>query len=303
MDLPIRMLGRVVWAGLLLAVVGCAANNDNGRIIYGSSQKLGVLQNTEITESSGLAASRRLPGVFWTHNDSGNPPDLYAINELGHDLAVCTIDGVENRDWEDMASFELDGAAYLLIGDVGDNERKRADCELVVVREPAIDPTQRGQELTVEPEAVMRFVYPDGAHDCEAVAVDADEAAVYLVTKAPLVCRVYRLPFRLTAEEALTAELVTEMILPFVTAMDISPDGERAVLATYGDAQEFVRWPDHSWADAFAAAGRIISLPSRTQGESICFNREGQGLYLTSEKTPTPLYHIPGEPTPQEVQP
>ena len=293
----------LIFPAWLACVVGCASGDDNRRIVYGSSEKLAVLESVEITESSGLAASRRSPGVLWTHNDSGNPPRLYAINELGQDLAACTVDGVENRDWEDLASFELDGAAYLLIGDVGDNERKRADCELVVVREPVIDPAQRAQEVTVEPEAVMRFVYPDGAHDCEAVAVDADEAAVYLVTKAPLVCRVYRLPLGPTGDEAMTAELVTEMILPFVTAMDISADGERAVLATYNDAQEFVRWPDHSWADAFAAAGRIIPLPSRRQGEAICFDREGRGLYLTSEKTPAPLYHIPGEPTPQEVQP
>ena len=31
----------------------------------------------ELRESSGLGISRTRPGVFWTHNDSGDRPRLY----------------------------------------------------------------------------------------------------------------------------------------------------------------------------------------------------------------------------------
>ena len=34
----------------------------------------------EVRESSGLAVSRAYPGVFWTHNDSGDRPRLYALD-------------------------------------------------------------------------------------------------------------------------------------------------------------------------------------------------------------------------------
>ena len=41
---------------------------------------LGAINDPSIDESSGLAASRRNPGLLWTHNDSGNPPYLFATN-------------------------------------------------------------------------------------------------------------------------------------------------------------------------------------------------------------------------------
>ena len=36
----------------------------------------------ELTESSGLAVSRTQPGVLWSHNDSGDGPNLYAMRSL-----------------------------------------------------------------------------------------------------------------------------------------------------------------------------------------------------------------------------
>ena len=36
---------------------------------------------TELRESSGLGVSQSYPGVFWTHNDSGDGPRLYAIDD------------------------------------------------------------------------------------------------------------------------------------------------------------------------------------------------------------------------------
>ena len=36
----------------------------------------------ELHELSGIVASRKHPGVFWAHNDSGNPLELFAIDAL-----------------------------------------------------------------------------------------------------------------------------------------------------------------------------------------------------------------------------
>ena len=38
------------------------------------------ISDPRITESSGLAASKLHPGVYWTHNDSGDGPYVYAID-------------------------------------------------------------------------------------------------------------------------------------------------------------------------------------------------------------------------------
>src|SRR5205085_1640483 len=74
----------------------------------------GVLAAPGLTESSGIVASRIHPGVYWTHNDSGNPPELFAVDERGRNLGVWRVSGASNVDWEDISS---DAAGHLIIGD------------------------------------------------------------------------------------------------------------------------------------------------------------------------------------------
>ena len=71
----------------------------------------GYLQNDQLGELSGLAASSTNPGTFWAINDSGNRAKLFALNNHGKNLAEMTLPLV-NRDWEDMAAFEYAGAGY-----------------------------------------------------------------------------------------------------------------------------------------------------------------------------------------------
>jgi hypothetical protein len=74
--------------------------------------------------------------------------------------------------------------------------------------------------------------------------------------------------------------------------MDISPDGLRCIILTYGNAFEYTRAPDEKWSKAFSRRPRMIRLPARRQGESICYGLDGTTLYLTSEKKPTPLIEV-----------
>src|SRR5215204_277035 len=37
----------------------------------------------DVPEASGLAVSRRRPGLIWTHNDSDNDAELFALDESG----------------------------------------------------------------------------------------------------------------------------------------------------------------------------------------------------------------------------
>ena len=95
-------------------------------------EELGVVPD-ELTESSGLAVSRTQPGVLWSHNDSGDGPNLYAIDPSGRLLAVFPVANAAAVDWEDMSSgpcpasllarAPLEGAACLYLADSGDNDR------------------------------------------------------------------------------------------------------------------------------------------------------------------------------------
>src|SRR5688500_11092431 len=64
---------------------------------------LGTLQSENVTESSGIGLSRRVRGVFWTHNDDGTPA-LFGFTTNGTPVSVWTIEGLELRDWEDIAT-------------------------------------------------------------------------------------------------------------------------------------------------------------------------------------------------------
>jgi hypothetical protein len=91
----------------------------------------------------------------------------------------------------------------------------------------------------------------------------------------------------------MTARAIAPLGIPDVTAMDISPDGARAIVLTYIDAYEYVRATDETWAEAFSREGRLVSMPPRIQGESICYGPDGKTLYLTSEGASQPLWEVP----------
>ena len=292
---------------LILILPGCLIAGGTTRpgamrtIEYAPGQKLCELANRKIGESSGLACGRLAKDVFWTHNDSGDPPVIYAFGADGKDLGAFRVQGAAAKDWEDMASFKIGKKAFLLLADVGDNARKRKTCELYIVREPRLPRTTTrpapGKPAAgrVKVRVKIVFAYEDGPHDCESVAVDANGRKIYLATKeTPLTAKIYELPLpNKSPRKTLKAKAVADLPTLFATAMDISPDGLRAVVLNYGAAYQYTRAPGQTWAKAFSQLPRQIKVPARRQGESICYGPDGKTLYLTSEKLPTPLWQVP----------
>ena len=271
-----------------------------GRVDYLPGKVLGRLASDEIDESSGLAAGRVNKGVLWTHNDSGDKPRIFAVNSAGADLATVKIKGASARDWEDMCSFAIGDKSFLMLADIGDNFSARSGCTLYVLPEPKLQAKPKPQTLTAPAAMVINFQYEDGARNCESIAVDTTTKTIYLVSKRKgMNCKVYAmgLPNK-TPKKPLVAKAVAPLLIPTTTAMDISCDGLRAVVLTYGHAYEYIRRPDETWAHGFSRAPQVIKLPYRSQGESICFAPDGRTLYLTSENLPVPLIRVsPKTPT------
>ena len=99
----------IVWSGLL--AVHLLGESPSQRALaaglrVGKSaaprilEQVGVVPD-ELRESSGLAISRTQPGVLWSHNDSGDGPNLYALDISGKLLGVFRVNGAMARDWED----------------------------------------------------------------------------------------------------------------------------------------------------------------------------------------------------------
>ena len=282
-------------AALTASLLPAAEKTPPAPIEYGPARLVCTLANQEIDESSGVACSRRNEGVFWTHNDSGDPPRIFAFNAKGEDLAVFELKGAIHHDWEDMASFTHRAKSGLLIADVGDNDEMRDQYTLYIVREPRVDPTKRGVRDKLKVEAAVDFTYEDGSHNCEAVGVDTASKLVLLITKVQFgKCKAYAIDLPEEKPKApLLAKAIATLSIPLVTAMDVSPDGLRAIVLTYGNAFEFTRAPDEKWSAAFARAPRTLVMPPRRQGEGICYGPDGKTLYLTSEKAPCPFFEVP----------
>jgi len=288
---------------LSVATGTVAAETDTPipRLEYGKGRELAKLADPAIKESSGLAAGRANPGVFWTHNDSGSRPQVFAFTMQGKALATVTVAGARARDWEDIASFTYNGRGVLLAGDVGDNNVNRRLCTLYAFHEPRLTAQKHAAQGTVKLVQAINFTYEDGPHNCESVAVDPTDRTVYLVSKAGgRQCKVYSLAWpKRSAKGPHVARPVATLEIPTTTAMDISPDGLRAVVLTYGPAFEYARRPAETWAQGFARPGRRLAMPPRAQGESICYGADGKTLYLTSEckrknsANPSPLIEIP----------
>lgn len=271
-------------------------------IEYGPMRVAGAITDQHITESSGLAAARAPAnaGMLWTHNDSGDIPQLFLLSERGTLKATYRVDVPFATDWEDVCSFELDGEPYLLIGDVGDNAHRRQRVTLWLVPEPTFDPERTSAfPLKIKPTRRIDFTFAQGPQDCESVAFDPVRREIVLVTKVdprrPPVglagVYVFALPEQDNAEP-IVVERAAELSLRITTAADLSPDGLRCVVATYGDAWQYVRQPDESWAEAFARPGKTVQLGPRGQSEAIAYAADGKTLVLTAEGVGKPLWRV-----------
>ncbi len=259
---------------------------------YKRPVQLGVIEDESIDESSGLARSHTRPGAFWTHNDSGDRPRLFLIDGKGRTLATFRVRGAKATDWEDMCSYQIDGSSYLAVGDIGDNARKRSSVQIYLIKEPRFNGDAPADgELNVVRTITCK--YETGPTDCESIAFDPHERTILLMSKRlGLRSAVFEVPLA-DESEKVTARVIATVGVPAPTSMDISVDGRRAIVLTYGNGFEFTRRATESWSDAFERAPRGITMPTRRQGEAICYGADDRSLYLTSEKTSQPFWKIP----------
>jgi hypothetical protein len=200
--------------------------------------RVGTLQAEAIRESSGIVASRKFPGVYWTHNDSGNPPVLYAVTREGELIREYPV-AARNEDWEDIA---IDDAGHLYIADTGNNAKGRQEMLILRVDEPNPRAPQQGRPAPLRVTTTWRLAYPDPANrfDCEALFIHAGHGHLIPKRRDGSVAEIYRFPLDpapAAPTRTLTPESITNLpgIRAPVTAADISPDGRRlAVLTVLG---------------------------------------------------------------------
>lgn len=273
----------------------------------------------ELTETSGVAISRRDAGVIWSHNDSGDTPTLYRIDRTGRLTGTFELGGAEAFDWEAMdigpclapsTSDDVDGSSdtevdaslegsedtspesepsrdCLYAADVGDNGLQRESVTVYVVAEPG---PERSDGI-LQGVRALHLSYPDGARDSEAVAVPP-EGGLILITKG----RTPDIDLHWVSPSLLAESIGSPDVLPLppgvrlpiepdwqvgraVTGAAVHPDGHILAVRTYSEIR-FYQWP---LGDEPVEAARPCHLGStEPQGEAIAFDTDGH-LLLTSE--------------------
>lgn len=261
---PTGTRAAALAAALLLFAGAGPAVADDGR-----PDRDFTIEDPRITESSGLAASRAHPGVYWTHNDSDDGPYVFAVDSrTGKTLATITMRGVgEPRDVEGI-SIGPDGDIY--VGDIGDNLDGSWD-HVWIYRFP--EPKQL-RDATVT--AVQYDVkYADGARNAEALMVHPKTGRVYIASKNEDGGGLYEGPAKLTAGSTNVFRRVGEV--PWVTDGAFSPDGTRLALRSYFSAREY------AFENGRLGADRPVAAPFQRQAESVTYTADGSALMFGSE--------------------
>jgi len=81
----------------------------------------GRIQDSELVEASGLVASHRFPGIYYSIQDSLNPDKVYAMKYNGEAIGKFDLEGIDQHDWEDITMLEYNGVDYIYVGDIGNN--------------------------------------------------------------------------------------------------------------------------------------------------------------------------------------
>jgi hypothetical protein len=271
---------------------------------YDKPKVIGKIETGEITESSGIAASKCQPDVLWTHNDSGDNAFIFALNLKGERLGTWKVTDAKNIDWEDIAEIKTAaGECVLYIGDIGNNTRVRDEFTIYRVKEPKVLPENKSSSkknpLETEASEAIKFSYPDLRRDAETLMVHPATGDIYILSKRLSgASAVYKLKSDFDPGKTNKLENIGDFTVPaipngFLTGGDIAPDGKHVIICDYFNAYELVL-PEKAknFDEIWKETPLIVELGAREQGESVGYSADGNSIFATSEKKNAPLIEV-----------
>lgn len=229
-----------------------------------------------LNELSGLAASRSHSGLLWAIEDSGNPPNVSAIDISGELRATISLASATNTDWEAIALRPGSNGDELIIADVGDNALSRANVTLYFLNEPP------PQNATITPTRITA-TYSDGPHNVEALVATAN--MIQVITKVNGRAAVYELDGTIFRPRGLLPDNPG-----LVTDASVSLGGSLTALRTYGSVR-VAEVTTSNVTEAITSLGCSFTF-AEPQGESVTILPNDEGLVTVSEIAPAMLHII-----------
>ena len=260
---PFALLAGALLAGACTLPASAAEGGSTGDQGF-------TIKDPRITESSGLAASRQHPGVYWTHNDSDDGPYIYAVDSrTGKTVATVTLRGVGSPRDVEAISIGPDNQIY--VGDIGDNfGGKWPYVWIYRLPEPKVlkNQTVRATQYVVK--------YSDGPRDAESLVVHPKTGRVYIVDKKEDGGHLYEGPATLSTSGANIFKPVAAVDL-WATDAAFSPNGRQlAVRGYFGGIY-------YDWNGGRIKREGRLDVPLQGQGESVSYSPDGTRLMYGSE--------------------
>ncbi len=222
---------------------------------------------------------------------------MHALDTRGTRRGEFKLKGSDNKDWEDLASFKLEGTPYLMVADIGDNDARRKKRTLYFVEEP---PAAKKSDATLA--WAVSYQYPDGPRDAESAAVDIGNKTALILSKRDLPPRLYEVPLFPETDDTLTATALgpvqsldrpSRQDVEFApktkdwywqpVGMDISDDGLAAVILTYRAVYYYRRQAGQNWFDALNTQPVRIGIGNFQNAEAVAFGDKHRMVYVTGE--------------------
>lgn len=292
---------RLVWFIVFLA--GFARASDF------LVKQPGEIKSKQLKEISGMAFSGQNGSCLWVINDSGSKPEVHALTWQGKRIGSLFVNGVKNRDWEDLALFELDEYPFLAIGEIGDNRSVYPFYQIIFIAEPHLSVFDNSEKSAVTPYHILTFMYEDGPRDCESMAVDEKNQTIYLLSKRTIPPVLYQLPLDLTTDSLIVARRVTTVTtIPKPTLEDLGEDPKQGrycaqptsmdinqnqlVVLTYKRVFIYEKENSRNCGEALNQLPLVFQFPHLKQAESVCISPVDGSIWITSEGKKAPILQI-----------
>jgi hypothetical protein len=259
---------------LLICLISCSRNQATEQAPAFETLAVKKLLTPSAAEISGIADSESQPGILWAIEDSGNPTWVYRISHTGQLLKKVFLTGISNRDWEDIGLFN--GSLY--IAETGDNNLQYPDYSIYILSEPSVTTD------TVSNIQRIRFRYPDGSHDCEALIVEPSTRDIYLFTKSSTGSKVFKLSYPYDLSSVQLTTLVGTININGIVSATASKDNKEIILKTYSSLNYFSRTTGENFFQAVSKSPASIPYELEPQGEAVSFAGDNSGYFTLSEK-------------------
>jgi hypothetical protein len=249
-------------------------------------EPLGKFDTRVLPEASGIVKSRRHRGIYWVHNDSGNPPSLFAIRQDGSIVREFRLE-VPNIDWEDIAD---DGEGHLYLGDIGNNGGLLALRAVYRFDEP--DPTRPSSAPVRVTSSTFYFLDRDNRFDAEGLVYEPGASLAVIISKRfdGREAELFTVPFKPPAPLLRPAKPRPIGSLPgFVepaTGASLSADSRLLAVCSYAVTRVYQRRGDGPWQLLAEVRYDALEVEGITWDEGdLILVSEGRGTDRISEAT------------------